>query len=140
MPPKKRPRRVWARASPRPVHPKIPDALKRRVQAEGDRLVAETLRPRYVKPPPTDNDFNYVTDLLTKWHQGWFYFRAIYACPSPNAISPTFEMRFARLEYAGGERFNLAFMRYTGEWITIYHDVELDEALAGVRDDAYFTM
>jgi hypothetical protein len=38
----------------------------------------------------------------------------------PNAISEYFEMRFARLEYAGGEKFNTAYMRYAGQWWEIF--------------------
>ena len=56
----------------------------------------------------------------------------------PEAVEKTFEVRFARMEYAGGENFHLAFMRYTGEWIEIYRAVPLDGALAAIRDDIYF--
>jgi hypothetical protein len=58
----------------------------------------------------------------------------------PPASSPTFEARFARLEYAGDDRFHLAFMRYTGEWIVIYRDIPLAAALAAIRDDPYFAI
>jgi hypothetical protein len=108
------------------------------VQREGDALVAEVLRPRAVKPLPANPEYNYITHVFTRWFQSWFYFCAACTCPGPNALSETFETRFARMEYAGDERFHLAFMRYTGEWIEIYRDVPLDEALAAIRDDPYF--
>ena len=133
----KKPRRVWA-PNRRITRPRLPDDVKQRVQREGDALVAEVLRPRAVKPPPADSDFNYISDVFTRWYHSWFYFCATYTCPSPRALSETFESRFARMEYAGGERFHLAFMRYTGEWIEVYRDVPLDEALAAIRDDPYF--
>ena len=76
--------------------------------------VESVLKPRYVKPPPDEPRFNYIVDLFTKWHGRYFYFCSRYAVPGPNAIQPFFEDRFARLEYAGSNRFNLAFMRHTG--------------------------
>jgi hypothetical protein len=131
-------RRVWTAATPRVSRPSVPEALKERVQREGDALVAEVLRARAVKPPPENPAYNYITDVFTRWYRSWFYFCATYTCPSPRALSETFEVRFARMEYAGGENFHLAFMRYTGEWIEIYRDVPLDRALAAIRDDVYF--
>ena len=132
-----RKRRLWA--SPRkPSPPKIPDTLKRRLQADADRLVAEVLKPRYVQPPRGKPELNHVVDVFTRWFRSYFYFCETYACPNPNAPSPSFEARFARMEYAGREHFHMAFMRYTGEWIEIYRDVPLDEALAAIRDDPYF--
>ena len=130
-------RRVWA-STGRRERLAIPAELKARVQARADALVAEVIHPRRVQPPPENPEYNYVTDVFTRWFRSWLYFCATYTCPSPRALSPTFETRFARMEYAGGERFHLAFMRYTGEWIEVYRDVPLDEALALIRDDPYF--
>lgn len=138
MSPKKR-LRVWA-PSGRISRPRVPDDVKQRVQREGDALVAEVLRPRKVKPPPENPEWNYVSDVFTRWYHSWFYFCATYTSPSPRALSPTFETRFARMEYAGDERFHLAFMRYTGEWIEIYRDIPLAAALAAIRDDPYFAV
>jgi hypothetical protein len=137
MPPKKSPRRVWVRSGRGPK-PRIPEGLKRRVALEADRLVAEVLKPRYVQPPPAEPRLNYKIDVYTTWFRGYLYFCATYACLGPGALSPTFETRFARLEYAGGERFHLAFMRYTGEWVEVYRDFPTDEAFAAIRDDPYF--
>lgn len=133
----KKPRRVWA-PSGRISRPGVPDATKQRVQQEGDWLVAEVLRPRAVKPPPAEPEWNYVSDVFTRWYRSWFYFCATYTSPSPRALSPTFETRFARLEYAGEERFHLAYMRYTGEWNVIYRGITLSAAWAAIRDDQHF--
>ena len=32
----------------------------------------------------------------------------------------------------------MAFMRYTGEWIEIYRDLTLEEALKAMVEDAFF--
>lgn len=57
--------------------------------------------------------------------------------PIPSAISPTCEVRFGRMEYAGGERFHLAFMRHTGEWIELYRDLAMAEAFTALQDDSF---
>jgi hypothetical protein len=129
---------VWVRSAAREPKPKIPEYLKARVGADADRLVAEVLKPRHVEPPPAEPKWNYKIDVYTTWYRSYLYFCATYACPGPNALSPTFEHRFARLEYAGDERFHLAFMRHTGEWVEIYRDFSADEALAAIRDDPFF--
>ena len=46
--------------------------------------------------------------------------------------------RHARLTYLGGERFSLAAMRYTGQWLEIFPNLTLDECLKAVRDDPWF--
>ena len=137
MPARKKPRRVWAR-NRRGPKPKIPEYLQERVAADATRLAAEVLKPRYVEPPPAEPRWNYKIDIYTTWFRSYLYFCATYACPGPNALSPTFETRFARMEYAGDEHFHLAFMRYTGEWIEVYRDFTADQALAAIRDDPYF--
>ena len=124
-----------SRRGPKPA---VPESVKTRLQTEADRLVAEVLRPRYVHAPRTEPEFNNVIDVFTRWFRSYFYFCATYACPGPNALSPTFETRFARLEYADNERFHLAFMRYTGEWIVLFRDITAEAALNSVRDDPWF--
>lgn len=136
--PGKKPQRVWLRSSREISRPQMPDALKERVQREGDALVAEVLRPRAVKPPPDDPWRNHVIDVFTRWHRSWFYFGATYASPGPNALSATFETRFARLEYAGGEQFHLAYMRHTGQWHEVFRDLPLTGALLLIREEPYF--
>src|SRR3982750_4092377 len=133
MPARKKPRRVWG-TSRRSSKPKIPDYLKERVGTNAKRLAADVLKPRYVAPPPAEPRWNYKIDIYTTWFRGYLYFCATYACPGPDALSPTFETRFARMEYAGDELFHLAFMRYTGEWLEVYRDFNEDQALAAIRD------
>jgi hypothetical protein len=135
-----KPHRRWVASTPRkPAPPPVPEALKLRLKQAADRLVAEVLAPRYVKQGPEHPGYNYVVEVFTRWYRSWFYFCANWKASSPHARPDGFETRFARLEYAGGDCFDLAFMRYTGEWITVYRSVDADAALALVRDDAYFS-
>jgi hypothetical protein len=53
----------------------------------------------FVRPPPKDQRFNYLVDFSTRWHGPYMQFIARYACPGRNAISPFFDVAFARLGY-----------------------------------------
>ncbi len=102
-------------------------------------LIENVLKPRYVKPPKEDQRFNYITDIQAKWFRNKFYFVATYTCPGPNALSPTFESKFARMEPLGDGTFALYAMRYTGkEWVGVYDALTVDECMAAIRDDPWF--
>ena len=109
----------WGYAPDRRIKPTVPDDLKKEVQAKADDLVEKVLKPKYIKPPPKKPRWNYPIELWTKWHRSFFYFGSTWASPGPNRIAPTFEVRFARLEYVGDRLFNLAYFRHTEEWRTI---------------------
>ena len=93
--------------------------LKAEVETKARDLIEKVLKPKYVKPPKKGKQFNYITDIEAKWSRNNFYFSSTYACPSPDASSPTFEAEFARMEPLGDGTFALYAMRYTGnEWVS----------------------
>jgi hypothetical protein len=108
------------------------------LEKKAEALVETVLKPTHIEPPPEDTRFNYIGDIYTKWYRSYFYFCAKYHSPGPNAISPFFETKFARLEYIGNGHFNLSFMRHTGKWVEIYTDLSVDECLSAVKDDPFF--
>jgi hypothetical protein len=112
---KKQPKRWVYSPCPKASGPTLDATAKARVEAKVRELIDEDLKPKHVKPPPQDARFNYVTDILPSWHGSTLFVVAVYACPGPNAISPTFETRFARIRPAGVGRFDLSFMRHTGK-------------------------
>src|SRR3954454_9002329 len=86
---KKQPKR-WVWSPPSRASHSPPDAATRaQVEQKARELIENVLKLKHVQPPPGDPEFNYVIDLGTKWHGRSFYFVATYACPGPNAISPT---------------------------------------------------
>src|SRR3954447_2021532 len=90
-------------------------SLKTEVEAKAKDLIENVLKPRYILPPPKEQQGNYVIDIGVKWYRGYFYFFTTYACPGPKALSsPTFEWKFARMEPLGEGKFALYAMRYTG--------------------------
>ena len=112
-----KPRKAWQISPAKTPKPPLPDSLKAEVEAKATALIENVLKPKYVLPPPKDGQFNYIIDIGAKWYRNYFYFTSTYACPGPNALSPTFEAKFARMEHLGGGRFALYFMRHTGEWV-----------------------
>ncbi len=96
------------------------------------------LKLKHVLPPATDQQFNYITDIEAKWYRNYFYFISTYACPSPHAMSPSFEAKFARMEHLGDGTFALYFMRHNGEWVGMYDALSVDESMKAIQDDPCF--
>ena len=94
------PKQTWV-FNPKKKPLVVPDQVKSTVTKKFDALVKNVLKPRYVKPPPKDQRFNYLIDISTKWHRQFFYVNGKFFCPGPNQRSPTFETGFVRLEYVG---------------------------------------
>ena len=115
-----------------------PDSLKTELDAKAKDLIENVLKPKYVLPPKKDEQFNYISDIGAKWYRNYFCFFSTYACPGPNAMSPTFESKFARLEYLGNATFALYFMRHTGEWVGLHDALSVDESMKAIQDDAWF--
>jgi hypothetical protein len=126
---------IWAKAKPS----KVPDALKRGLSVKANALIEEYIRPEHVKPPPKNPRFNYIEDIFTKWQGRHFYFMAKYASPAPNRISFFFEVGFARLEFIGDNKFDLAYFRHTGKWWPVFSGLTVDEALDLVKSEGLFS-
>ncbi len=133
----KRPPKMWIYTTPKPLKSKVPDDLKAQVTEKAEELL-EQWRPNHIKQPPEGYQYNYIVELYTTWIRSYFYFCAKYACPGATAISPFFESRFARLEYVGNGRFNLAFMRHTGQWIETELGLTIDQCLKAIREDGLY--
>lgn len=128
-------KKSWVYSPSKAAKPKVPEVLKQSVQKEFDALIEGELKPNYIKPPPTEHDFNYLVDIFGKWNRNCFYICGTYNCPSPRAIVPSFETKYARFEYVGGDRFNVAYMRHTGKFWEILQNLTLEECLAEVRNN-----
>ncbi len=133
-----RSKKRWVYSRPKPHKSKVPESVKAEVEEKSSELIESTLKSNYIKPAPEDKRFNYVVDIYTKWHRNYFYFCAKYRSPGPNALSPYFETRFARMECVGGDEFNLSYMRHTGQWWEIYERLSLDECLEAIQRDPLF--
>ena len=131
------PRKPWD-IRPAKKRATVTASIKSEVEAKARDLIEKVLKPRHVLPPKKGEQFNYITDIGAKWYRNYFYFISIYACPSPNALAPTFESKFARMEPLGFGKFALYFMRHTGEWVGIFDSLSVDECMAAIRDEEWF--
>ena len=113
-------------------------ALKQEVTQKVSELIQTVLKPKHVEPPPTGHQLNYLTDITTKWLGSKLYFISVYRSPGPHAVSPTFERKFARMQYVGNAKFALAFQRHTGQWVELYDALSVDECLTAIRADPWF--
>ena len=111
--------------------------LKREVSEAAEAILADW-RQRYIKKVPADYQYNHLIEVYTKWRGNYFSFCGTYACPGPDALSPSFEASFARLEVVLAKRFNLAFMRYTGRWVQTDQALTLEECLAKIGEDDFY--
>jgi hypothetical protein len=132
-------KKTWVYNLKKKPRPKVPDSVKAELKQKADSLIQNVLKPEYIKPPPEDSTFNYIVDIFSKWYRGYFYFCSTYNCPGPTAISPSFNDNFARLEYVGRDKFNLAYMRHTGQWFEIGLDLSLQECLDEIEKGHHFT-
>ena len=131
-------RKAWMFAPTHSAKASLPGTLKDEVDTKARDLIENVLKPKHIEPPPLDERFNYITDITTKWIGSTCYFISIYACPGPNAIAPTFEEKFARMEYVGDSKFTLSFMRHTVKWVELYASVSMDDCMKAIQDDPWF--
>ena len=135
-----KPREPWnIRPAKKPAS--VTASLKTEVETKARDLIENVLKPKYVQPAKEGEQSNYIIDIGAKWYRGYFYFFTTYACPGPNALSPTFEWRFARMEPLRAGKFALYAMRYTGkEWVGVLDALSVDECMKAIQDDDWFQL
>jgi len=128
----------WVYSPSKSKKPKVPEHVKQAVKTQADELIESVLKPKHLEEPPDNPDINYLIDIFSKWYRNYFYFCATYSCPSPRAISPTFETKFARMEYCLDGRYTLSYFRYTGQWWELYPDLAMEEAFQRICEEPHF--
>ena len=119
---------------------KITNLAKDSVSKEANDLINNTLKPRYIKSKIENNFSNQLFDISLKWRGNSLYFLAKYNCLGENAISPTFESKFARLVFIGDNRFNLSYMRHTDKWFELHSGLSSQECFNAIETQAYFVV
>lgn len=101
-----KPREPWdIRPAKKPV--KLTATMKAEIETTAKGFIEKILKPKHILPPKMDQQFNYITDIGVKWYRNNFYAFLVYACPSTNALAPTFETMFARMEPLVGGKLAL---------------------------------
>ncbi len=113
-------------------------SVKKNVQNKVNHYIESVLKPKYIKKIPKNFELNYLTNIYSKWHGNYLYLCGKYACPGPNAISPSFDAKFARLEYTENNTYNVSYMKHTEKWQQLFVDKDLEEALSIIEDSPYF--
>ena len=131
-------RKAWMFSPEKKPKSSLPGTVKDEVNTKAKELIETVLKPTHVEPPPEGQQLNYITDITFKWLGSKCYFISTYACPGPNALAPTFESKFAKMEYVGNGKFDLSFMRHTGQWVPLYEGQTVDECMTAIQDDAWF--
>src|SRR5471032_962488 len=122
-------RKAWMASPTKQPKASLPDTVKDEVDTKAKELIEKVLKPNHIKSPPEGSESNYIMAITTNWIGSTCYFISIYACPGPNAISPTFEEKFARMEHIGDAKFTLSFMRHTGKWVELFTGISVDDCL-----------
>ena len=105
------------------------EAEKQVITAACERFVDEVLKPRFL-PEMRPTEFNYCVDIFGKWHGNRYRFLHRFRNDRPDRyVEQEFISPFARLEYVGRDRFDLAYFRHTEQWWPVDRGVTLDEAL-----------
>jgi hypothetical protein len=133
-----KPRKAWTFSPGKKPKVSLPGTLKEEADTKARELIETVLKPKHVGPPPKGHQLNYITDITTKWLGSKCYFISVYSSPCSNAISPSFESKFARMECVGDGKFALSFMRHTGQWVELFDAVTVDECMKAIRDDPWF--
>jgi hypothetical protein len=68
------------------------------------------------------------------------FFCATYNSHGENAISPSFDMRFARLIYVSDNKFNLSYMRHNDNWFELHAGFTGQECCDAIKNEPYFVL
>ena len=134
----KQTQKAWTFVPKKTPKPKVPENVKIEVEAKAKDLIESFLKPTNIKPPSEKNDSSYIVDIYSKWYHNYYNFYSKYHCRAANCIAPFFETKFARMEYAGSDRFNLSYMRYTEQWFENLRGLSMNECFARIKDDPTF--
>ena len=123
--------------SPKKQNVKVSDDIKATVNDKASKVV-ELLRQKHINPANNKEGFNYIVDIYSKWYRSYFYLCSKYETNSNDAIYPSYEVKFARMEYVDNHKFNLSYMRHTGKWQEIYQDLSVDECFDVILNEGLF--
>ena len=97
-----------------------------------EQFIAGKLRPRFL-PEVRPSQFNYPIEIFGKWRGSKYSFITRYRSGWPDNAGEEFDAPFTRLDHLDdcltGIRFDVLWLRHTGQWWRSHSSVTLDEAL-----------
>ena len=126
--------KVWqqSRRTPSPALPTAQE--KRAIISACETFIREVLKPRYL-PEIKPTEWNYVIDITGAWAGGGYRFMQRYRSGFKDNRGWEFDAPFARIDRGGPDRFNIKWMRHTGQWWPMYSGKKLVESLHILESD-----
>jgi hypothetical protein len=127
----KKPQKIWAKAPPRPVRPA--PAEQQAIIAACETFIATVLKPRFL-PEVTPTPFNYKIDIRGEWSRTLSLHPALplrHGTQYRRGIRRT--VRSSRPH--GPDRFDIYWMRHTGQWWPVHRGLTLAASLRMIEDD-----
>ena len=115
----------------------IPELLRGDVTRRGEELVARKFSPLVDPDRARSHGFNYPVAVFTEWRGRSFHLCVRYRTP-PGRAAEDFVVRTTRVEYAGRDRFHLAYFRHTNRWQPVYHGLTLDQCFEAIEEEEVF--
>lgn len=109
---------------------------KAAIAARCERLIAETLKPRFI-PEIRPTEFNYPVDMSGRWRGSKYSFIVRFRSGWPDNTGEEFDEAYVRLDHVEERldelRFDVMWHRHTGQWWRRHAAATLDEALMHVE-------
>lgn len=109
---------------------------KAAIAARCERLIVETLKPRFV-PEIRPTKLNYPVGMSGRWRGSKYSFIVRFRSGWPDNAGEEFDEAYARLDHVEERldelRFDVMWHRHTGQWWRRHAAVTLDEALMHVE-------
>ena len=119
----------------RAVRPSLPNEVDKRViVAACEAFISDVLKPRFL-PEIKPTEWNYVVDIQGAWAAGRYRFMQRRRSGMEHNLGDEFNAPFARIDRMGPNRFDIYWMRHTGQWWRVHVDVTLAEALQILETD-----
>lgn len=124
------------RTGPRASATVFPESLRREVTRRGEELLSRTFAPLLAhEMGMRTHEFNYAVAGFSEWRGRSFYLCVRYRTPRPGE---EFVVRSARLEYAGRDRFHLAYFRHTNRWQPVYQGLTAEQCFDTIEQEEVF--
>ena len=125
-------RGTWAARAARGMPPD--EAEKRAIVGACEAFIRNVLKPRFL-PEIAPSEWNYVVDIRGAWAGGRYRFMQRYRSGMEHNRGEEFDAPFARIDRIGPDRFDIYWMRHTGQWWRLHVGVTLVEALQILETD-----
>ena len=65
-------KRSWSATPPKKIKPTVPVSMQSFLKEKADKLIDDVIKPQHVKPAPTNDDYNYIADINSKWYRNYW--------------------------------------------------------------------